>query len=230
MKEADIRIVTPSHLCKRIPRGCEPGTRYGKLTVVAFLGCGNRSIAYASFKCDCGSMHTGLLASVRNGSTSSCGCFNREMAAKRQFKHGHAVHGTQRTSEYTTWQHMIKRCTNPNTKGYSNYGGRGIKVCERWLHSFENFLADMGPKPSPAHSIDRYPDNNGNYEPKNCRWATRTEQSFNKRTNRLIQHNGETLPLSVWAGRTGMKRETIADRLAHGWTISDTLTIPVQLG
>jgi len=125
---------------------------------------------------------------------------------------------------------MIKRCTNPNTKGYSNYGGRGIKVCERWLHSFENFLADMGPKPSPAHSIDRYPDNNGNYEPKNCRWATRTEQSFNKRTNRLIQHNGETLPLSVWAGRTGMKRETIADRLAHGWTISDALTIPVRLG
>ncbi len=123
---------------------------------------------------------------------------------------------------------MIKRCGNPNTKQYADYGGRGITVCERWKTSFENFLADMGVKPSPTHSIDRFPNNDGNYEPGNCRWATRAEQCLNRRNNRLISHNNETLPLTVWSDRMGIKREVIADRLNRGWSVFDALTTPLN--
>jgi hypothetical protein len=99
-----------------------------------------------------------------------------------KLKHGHACRHP-RSSEYNCWGSMIARCTNPNDPGWKNYGGRGIRVCERWRNSFENFLADMGLKPSPGLSIERV-ENDGNYEPGNCRWATRKEQRANQRPRR----------------------------------------------
>jgi hypothetical protein len=104
-----------------------------------------------------------------------CGCLNRELVVQRHLKHGEAK---LRTAEYRAWASMLDRCNNPNRKHYKYYGGRGIKVCERWM-TFANFLADMGRRPSPLHSIDRWPNPDGDYEPGNCRWATRMQQRHN---------------------------------------------------
>jgi hypothetical protein len=108
-----------------------------------------------------------------------------------------------------------------------NYGGRGIGVCERWHHSFVNFIADMGPKPTPTHTIERI-DNDGNYEPSNCRWATRAEQNNNKRDNRIIEYNGQSLNVSQWATVTGLEESTIRHRLDSGWSIKRALTAALR--
>jgi hypothetical protein len=111
---------------------------------------------------------------------------------------------------------MIQRCLNPRAQQYRNYGARGIRVCERWLENFENFIQDMGEKPSPQHSLDRI-DNHGDYTPENCRWATRKVQARNKRNNHLITAGQETMPISAWAERTGLRKNTIKERLRRGW-------------
>lgn len=118
----------------------------------------------------------------------------------------------RRPQEYNSWVQMRQRCNNPNDKKFRLYGGRGIKVCERW-NDFANFLADMGPRPSPGHSIDRYPDNMGNYEPGNCRWATPMEQANNRPGNRLIAIDGETITIAEASRRTGIHKSTIRSRL-----------------
>jgi hypothetical protein len=129
-----------------------------------------------------------------------------------------------RPVEYRTWSGMRVRCRNPNFKDWHLYGGKGIKVCARW-ESFAAFFADMGPKPSRHHSLDRI-DSHGNYEPSNCRWATAKEQANNWATrNRKLTFRGETLSLPQWAGRLGLTRESLRDRLASGWSIKKALTV-----
>lgn len=139
-----------------------------------------------------------------------------------------AKHGYSYASEYRAWQTMRLRCTEPSNPAYANYGGRGIKVCDRWLESVENFIADMGPKPSPKHELDRWPDNNGNYEPGNCRWATRSENDRNRRSSRLIECRGETLALAAWAERSGVRADTIGERLAAGWEPERAIFTPAR--
>lgn len=124
--------------------------------------------------------------------------------------------------EYSVWVAMRTRCRCPTSQSYRDYGGRGIKVCARW-DLFENFLADMGPRPSRLHSLDRR-NNNGDYEPSNCRWATRKEQLRNTRANRLLTHNGLTLPVAEWAERLGINANTIRVRLWEGFTTEAALT------
>jgi len=120
---------------------------------------------------------------------------------------------------------MHDRCTNENAHQYPNYGGRGIRVCERW-QKFENFLDDMGHRPSSRHSIDRWPNVNGNYEPSNCRWATWTQQANNKRNTVMVTYNGETLPASTWSRRLGGNRNMVAKRIKDGWSIERACTEP----
>lgn len=153
--------------------------------------------------------------------------FVLNIAAKPQ-KRVTRSHGLSYTPEYRAWQQMRLRCTDPTHKAWPRYGGRGIKVCARWLNSPDAFLADMGPKPSPAHEIDRYPDNDGDYEPDNCRWATRSENDRNRRNNRLIECNGEVLTLIAWAERTGVRSNTIKERMDRGWSSERAIFEPAR--
>jgi hypothetical protein len=121
---------------------------------------------------------------------------------------------------------MIERCRNPKVAFFKHYGGRGISVCERW-QTFENFYADMGPMPTARHTVERK-DTNGNYEPSNCRWATRREQARNTRTNRRVTFDGKTLCVAEWAEQTGLPAHTIAERLRAGWSVHDALTKPTR--
>ncbi len=132
------------------------------------------------------------------------------------------------SSEYWAWQSIKKRCYYTQGKQYDDYGGRGIRVCDRWLHSFDNFIADMGMKPTSKHTIERE-DNDGDYTPTNCRWATRQEQARNKRNNRLLSYGGVTKTAAQWNEEKGFSRNLLRDRLRWGWTIEqamETSTVP----
>lgn len=133
---------------------------------------------------------------------------------KEREHHGHATGGTSRT--YNSWRMMCNRCHNPNATDYQHYGARGIVVCDRWRYSFQNFLDDMGERPSNL-TIDRYPNNNGNYEPSNCRWATDSQQRRRRRNSRLVTFNGETKPLYDWCDQYGVNPCAVQQRLRMGW-------------
>lgn len=136
------------------------------------------------------------------------------------------THGMTKSVEYKSWQSMNQRCGNPNDDHYEDYGLRGISVSERWVNSFDNFLADMGYKPSKRHTIDRK-DVNGNYTPENCKWSTPKEQGNNRRNNTLMTLNGETLTKSQWCDRFGLKQSTLRNRIIRGMSDEEALTIPL---
>jgi len=123
---------------------------------------------------------------------------------------------------------MNDRCLNINNQYYYNYGGRGIIVCDRWLNSFENFYADMGPKPTNDHSIDRYPNGDGNYEPGNCRWATSREQNNNRRDNVIINYNGNDYTRGQLAEKFNIPTPILAARLLNNWPIEKALKTPIR--
>lgn len=137
------------------------------------------------------------------------------------------THGMHGTPEYNAWLSMRKRCYKKYQGNYKNYGGRGITVCKRWLNSFENFFKDLGRRPSKAHSLDRI-NNEGNYTPKNCRWADSETQGLNTRSNRLLSFKGQKKPVSRWARDLGMNPTTLFERLRRGWSVKKALTTPLQ--
>lgn len=138
----------------------------------------------------------------------------------------HGETSGERSTEYIIWQGLKRRCLNPKLREYPNYGGRGIQVCQRWLDGFENFLADVGRRPSPKHSLDRI-DGDGNYEPGNVRWATANVQQRNRRNNRLLTLDGVTRCATEWAEIFGIGQSLIGQRLRKGWSDERTLTTPV---
>ena len=138
-------------------------------------------------------------------------------------------HGMKKTAIYFSWKNMQDRCLNKNCSSYKNYGGRGIKICSEWLgrNGFRNFYKDMGDKPSDQHSIDRR-DNNGNYEPDNCRWATRIEQANNKRNNRYYKYENESLTITQWCRKLGINSWTVKSRIKRGASFEEAITRPVR--
>lgn len=159
------------------------GLRFGRWSVASFAGMVGTEGAHWICRCDCGTERRVRSLNLRSGKTVSCGCYNLEAIAERSRSHGHAQRGAK-PPEYLAWENMRKRCNNPSDPRFKWYGARGISVCERW-NSFENFLADVGRRPSRKHSLDRI-NNDGNYEAGNCRWTTAIVQQNNRRPRNTV--------------------------------------------
>lgn len=205
------------------------GQVYGLLTVSEYVGINYNYQKTWLCVCECGNKKVIIDACLKNGNTRSCGCL--QDLSRRTAK---VIHGQSRkeseTPEYKAWTAMKCRCYNENSTRYENWGGRGITVCDKWLNSFENFYKDMGKRPSPQHSLDRFPDNNGNYESNNCRWATKEEQASNKSTGIFIEHNGKNTPIKELVSISGVSRENIINRVFKlNWGIEKALSTPVIL-
>lgn len=195
------------------------GHRYGRLTVVSFERSVGRN-TYWRCRCDCGEVAVASRNNLRSSNTSSCGCLADEN--RRALRR---THGMSQTATFKAWLTMRDRCYNEKHPYYFNYGGRGIRVCEAWRVSFENFYCDVGERPSKGYTLERI-DNDKDYKPGNVKWATRYEQSRNKRNNVWLTLNGETLCLTDWARRLGFNRLTLASRIKRGWSVEDALTVP----
>lgn len=194
------------------------GEKHNRLTILREVDTldGHRRV---DCRCDCGNYAYVTLSAVRLGGTRSCGCLQAE--TRRQNGRNQRTHGGTGTPELKSWDSMMRRCFDSKNGAYDKYGGRGITVCERW-RQFENFRADMGPRPTSEHSLDRI-DNNGNYEPNNCRWATAKQQSNNRRYNRLLTFNGRTQTITQWCEETGVPYVTLNKRLRRGVPIERAL-------
>lgn len=190
------------------------GDSFGRLTLIEELPSnGNRR--QGMWQCACGrKKRIGLLSVVR-GCSKSCGCWHAEIVSAIKKKHGESV-GKKLTPEFSIWKGMLARCSKSQI-GKSQYATNGIKVCERWL-KYENFLEDMGRKPSASHSIDRHPDRNGNYEHGNCRWATKAEQCMNRSNSYFMTFYGVTKHLCEWAEISAVPARVIRSRLRSGWS------------
>ncbi len=204
------------------------GHTYGRLTVLS-QAANKQNMRMYLCRCVCGKDTTVAMGNLRNGHTKSCGCLctdtTREIGRVSNRRHGDAVVGAV-TAEYRVWAGMMSRCNNLSHNAYHNYGGRGIRVCERW-RTYENFLADMGRKPSPELSLDRI-DNDGNYEPSNCRWATIKEQIANQRHNagrpaRVIVVDGVPGELQSWLTLCGLPEGTFYSRVRAGTSPEDVI-------
>lgn len=189
------------------------GQRFGRLTVVCLVDAARPT--RWSCACDCGAAVSVAAHCLRNGDTKSCGCLSSE-----RFR----SHGRSGTPTHKSWVAMKIRCTYPSAPNFHRYGGRGISVCERWL-KFENFLADMGERPSADHSLDRI-NNDGNYEPGNCRWATRKEQARNTPNVVLITINGRTQSRAAWLEEAGIPYPTFQSRVRdYGYSPEEAIAL-----
>lgn len=201
------------------------GQVFGRLTVLYFGGKDRRKNTMWVCGCVCGKRTLVCAGSLQSGRTRSCGCLRNEAAARTLREK--TTHGRSKTKEYRTWARIKVRCYNVHHNRYHRYGGRGIIMCDRWLHSFEAFFDDMGPRPGDDDSIERI-DNDGPYSPENCRWATAKEQQNNRRTNLLLTHEGTTKTLAEWARHTGISALTLRSRLRlYNWSVRETLETPV---
>lgn len=173
------------------------------------------------FVCDCGMKKEVEVYLVKKGNNQSCGCLGKERRLEANTTHGMSKRNSEHYHAYSSWQHMKERCLNKENVYYSNYGGRGIKVCDRWL-KFEYFLEDMGVG-GKEYTLERI-DNNGNYCKENCRWATFVEQMNNTRRTRWIEFNGKKQSLMMWSRELNKKYSLIRSRLDRGWSVERALT------
>lgn len=187
---------------------------------------------YCLCRCTCGTEKEICKSSIDNGLTRSCGCLHKEVqvatGATSNKTHGDGSRRRGVAREYDAWRSMMKRCYDEKHPAYPSHGGRGITVCQEWRESYENFLANVGRKPTPSHTVDRYPDNNGNYEPGNVRWARPKEQARNRRDNVLVAFNGKTQCASAWDEELSLVQGTVSRRISLGWTVERALTTPVK--
>lgn len=196
----------------------KPGDIYGRYTVLGIFKEDSGYQKFARVQCECGSpVRYVQIGVLRNGTSKSCGCLHKERVTK---------HGAWGTPLFNVWRGMISRCTNQSDKRYSRYGGRGISVCARWL-DVNNFITDMQAGYKPHLQIDRV-DNNGNYCPENCRWASSKQQTRNYGRNIVLEHEGKKLCLADWAIETGINYGTLWTRVQAGWTTKRLLSTPAK--
>lgn len=223
------RVIPSSYLRKGVTRSCGcmqhnrldiSGQKFGRLTAL-FIVERKKDATFWKCSCDCGKTTKVSLSSLKSNRTRSCGCLALDVRRNRVSPN--RTHNMSKTRTYRIWESMKKRCNYPSDISYKNYGGRGIKICDRWLNSFESFLFDMGECPSVDHSIDRI-DSSGNYEPENCRWATRKEQNGNRRNTVYLTYQGQTKNLIEWSEETGIPSKTLWRRIKDGWEAEAILT------
>lgn len=199
------------------------GIRFGRLVALSGGGTSDSDgILKWMCRCDCGVMKAILRSSLASGKTKSCGCLRIETIKANMTKHGMTS-----TPEYHVWKGMKYRCYDKNCWNYKDWGGRGIRVCDRWRDSFENFYKDIGPRPSKNHTIERV-DHNGNYEPRNCIWLMADQQSKNRRNSVRITLNGVTKVLAEWSRDHGIPDNTLRSRIRYGITDPEKLLAPVR--
>lgn len=213
------------------PRPTHPNWRdltgkvFFRLTVREYVGRGNKGAqSYWLCDCVCGAQTVASGGNLVHQNVRSCGCWRDEEHVRRATTHGHKRHG-RRTPEYGSWSGMRDRCLNPSDAAFHKYGGRGITIDPRW-ESFENFLADMGPKPGRGFSIERC-DNDGPYSPDNCKWGTYTEQSRNKRNTAFVEFRGQRMKVVEVAEMMGVRYGPLIKRLYRGWTIERAVAAPL---
>lgn len=197
------------------------GQRFGRLIALGPVEKLPNHIVVWLCRCDCGNLHHVRSANLNQHKVLSCGCLQSERAHDTFSTHGLSKHRL-----YDVWRSIVQRCTNPNNKGYKNYGGRGIAICDEWRHDFLAFYSYVSPLEyfgEQGYSLDRI-DNNGHYEPGNVRWATRKEQLRNMRKNHTLSHNGKTQTVSAWAEELGVKRGKLQKRLNRGWPTDKVLS------
>jgi hypothetical protein len=187
------------------------GQRFGRLMVIEEAERSKTNQIRWLCKCDCGGFTISFGTGLTRGRSKSCGCLHKENMSKKFKKHGCSRGGPYK-SEFNTWSILDSKCYNENYKQYKDYGGRGIKVCKRWRKSFSNFLKDMGPRPSKIHSLDRI-DNDGDYKPSNCRWATPSQQSRNRRGLHWIEYKEERMIVTDWATVFGISPQSLFEKL-----------------
>jgi len=200
--------------------------KYGRLTVVGIEG---KTRDKHECLCDCGKTTMVILSALRSGNTKSCGCYRVDDVKNRFTKHS-AKAERKASPEYTSWQLMKDRCLNPNNNTFEYYGGGGVTVCDRWRDSFENFIEDMGEKPTPSHTIDR---KNGSktYSPNTCRWATKREQSRNRKDSIMFTLGDKTKHLADWSEQFGIPYRIVRKRVWRGWSELRALTtLPKPIG
>lgn len=203
-------------------RKFSPYAKYGSWTVLTSAGRSDKGDLLWTCRCDCGVERVVLQRSLLAGVSAGCGCATRFIKGNTSPNSRHLE--SKVTTEYRAWCHMRNRCNNPANKSYRHYGGRGIKVCDRWT-SFENFLADMGRRPA-AHTLER-DDVNGNYEPGNCRWATAKEQQNNRRNNRYVILGGVRMSFHAACDVLGIDYHLVWRRAClHNWPLHDAMTRP----
>ena len=193
----------------------------GRLTAIERRGVNAQKRPLWLCECSCGNQKIVEESKLKSGHTRSCGCLKKEAISKVN-----VTHRLSKAAEYKIWKGIRTRCFNKEVKSFKNYGGRGITVDERWS-SFEAFFSDMGPRPSPEHSIERI-NNEGNYGPENCRWANVKEQANNRRSSHFITFNGITLTVTQWGEKLGFRNGTLSRRLMLGWPVEKALTTPVR--
>lgn len=195
------------------------GLRFTRVVVLNRTASDRNGNARWACLCDCGTQFETHGFNLRNGSTKSCGCLTTEQLIERETRHGRSG-----TPEYLSWAGMFQRCNNANNVRYHRYGARGISVCERWK-DFAIFFADMGERPSSAHTLERI-DGNGNYEPGNCKWATKADQNRNKCDNRYIEYKGQRLTVMDASKLAGLSFGGLKFRLNQGWDIDRAMETP----